>query len=564
MAGVPVQDVERALFDEELEARWDECLAGWPDPPDGAAEATRDWIADIRDGFVEVVRIIAEPNDIEMALITWYLHLRSQWALYNMQCQYAMVKQGIPNYEKLFRASLLTTLLDAVEPLLTYIDVERSHEAVASPLMRTRADTFLSVRRDKYERLVDTLGRAAAVRLSLGSPLHQLHTTAEGEEAQGQLSKIERLGSELERTYNELNRLMEAVQEQALGLRLVPVRTLFERLERFAEQQGERYERTVRVHTSGGDVKLDQDTAKALVEPMIHLVRSMVAGSLEPAAKRKEKGKPAAGHLNFSATYHGGSIHLNLYDDGAGPDAEALEAHARSKGVLDEDVGEALSGSARRALIFDVGFPGELADDLSADRLQRTKRIVEQCGGDIYIRPPLKAKGLHFRVVLPVAMTFTSLLIVRVGDERFALPMQQVREMVQVQEEKIHTVGGHPMVNLRGDHLVVLNLGTLVGHPQPASGRKNLVILEGSNRLIALQVTDFIKQVEAALHPIETPLLDVKYVLGATILEDNTAALVLDPSELARTERARTEGTLIEREVHGSTDSEAQGTVAAT
>lgn len=316
------------------------------------------------------------------------------------------------------------------------------------------------------------------------------------------------------------------------------MRTLFERLERFAEQQGERYERTVRVHTSGVDVKLDQDTAKALVEPMIHLVRSMVAGSIEPPAARKEKGKPAAGHLDFSATYHGGSIHLNLYDDGAGPDAEALEALARANGVVDDDGEVALTESARRALIFQVGFPGEHAEDLSADRLQRTQRIVEQSGGEIHLRPPLKAKGLHFRVILPVAMTFTSLLIVRVGDERFALPMQQVREMIQVPEAEIRTVHGKPMVDLRGDNVAVLNLGVLVGCPQPTTERMNLVILEGSDRLIALQVTDFVKQIEAALHPMDSPLLDVKYVLGATILEDNVAALVLDPTELASTERA--------------------------
>jgi two-component system chemotaxis sensor kinase CheA len=376
------------------------------------------------------------------------------------------------------------------------------------------------VNTEKLDSLMDVVGELVIVQ----SQLVESSRASAGEE-----------GSPLQRNISQLSRISKDLQHTAMSLRMIPIKPIFQKMERLARDLAREMDKKVHFQTSGEDTELDRTVVEEIGDPLVHMVRNALDHGLDTTAQRIASGKPETGTVHLCAYHRGSNIVIELSDDGRGIDPERILRKAIEKGVVTP--GTVLSKEETLALIFAPGF--STAEKVTAVSgrgvgMDVVRRNIEKLRGKIEIESEV-GKGSTFRIKLPLTMAIIDGLVVRVGADRFILPSTSVQMALRPARENLVTVHGTgEVLDFRGRILPLHRLHRRFGIPgaveQPWEAI--VVIVEHSGKTSALLVDEMISKQEVVIKSLGSYLQGLPGVAGGAILGDGNIALILDPNVL--------------------------------
>ena len=337
----------------------------------------------------------------------------------------------------------------------------------------------------------------------------------------------------------ELQRHTRALQEAAMAIRMIPVSAVFARFPRMLRELAAKTGKRIELVTQGEATELDKGMIEKITDPLTHLLRNACDHGIEPPAERLACGKPASGTVTLAASHQGGSIVIEVRDDGRGLSRELLLAKARERGLHAPD---GLSDTEVWALIFAPGFSTAAAlSDVSGRGvgMDVVKKNIGALGGVVEI-DSVEGRGMGVRVRVPLTLAIMDGMTVRVADERYVLPLTAVVESFRFTPDRLKTIGVHAqVVQLREAFLPVLDLQRVFDVPPGSEARDDavMVVLEAEGTRIALRVHELLGQQQVVVKNLEPNLGVVDKVAGATLTGDGRVALILDVAALVR--RAR-------------------------
>ena len=375
------------------------------------------------------------------------------------------------------------------------------------------------VNTDKLDSLMDVVGELVIV--------------------QSQLIETSRLnggvGTGLQRNVAQLARITSELQSTAMSLRMIPIKSTFQKMERLARDLARDFGKKVSFITSGEDTELDRTVVEEIGDPLVHMVRNALDHGLEPTADRIAKGKPETGSLHLRAHHQGGGIVIELQDDGKGIDADRIYRKAVEKGII--AAGTQLSRDEMLALIFAPGLStAEKVTSVSGRGvgMDVVQRNIQKLRGKIEITSEL-GLGSTFKIKLPLTMAIIDGLVVRVGADRFILPTTSVQRALRPSRENISTVHGlGEVLDLRGKFIPIHRLHQRFGIPGEALNPWDgiVVIVENAGKVSALLVDEMVSKQEVVIKNLGGFMQNLPGVAGAAILGDGSIALILDPGSL--------------------------------
>ncbi|MDP3087427.1 MAG: chemotaxis protein CheA [Methylotenera sp.] len=332
----------------------------------------------------------------------------------------------------------------------------------------------------------------------------------------------------------QLTRNTRDLQESVMSIRMMPMDFVFSRFPRMVRDLAAKLGKKVDFVTVGATTELDKGLIERIVDPLTHLVRNSVDHGIEMPAGRKAAGKPEMGVLTLSAAHKGGSIVIEVTDDGAGLNRDKLLAKAAKNGL---DVSENMTDTEVFALIFAPGFStAEVVTDVSGRGvgMDVVKRNIAAMNGVVEIRSAL-GFGTTISIALPLTLAILDGMSVSLGNSIYVIPLNLIVETLQPRAEDIKTVTGEGrMVHVRGEYLPIIALHSLFNQQteitDPTDGV--LVLIESDGKKSALFVDRLVGQQQVVIKSLETNYRKVAGVSGATIMGDGGVALILDVSAL--------------------------------
>jgi two-component system chemotaxis sensor kinase CheA len=375
----------------------------------------------------------------------------------------------------------------------------------------------------KLDELMNLVGELARERSALRALTEQLAGERETARAAAELDKIRR----------GLDRKLAELQAGVLDVRMVPLRQVFDKLARVARRLRIDLGKDVRLEIQGADTELDKLIVEELVDPLMHLVRNAFDHAIEPAAERRDRGKPEQGLIRIEAAQRGNDVAISVSDDGRGIDLEGVRARAVERGLVARDA--ELSRKELFELLFAPGFSTRAEVTETSGRgvgLDVVRANVSALGGLVDVDSTLGA-GTRVTLTLPITLAIVQALLVGVGGQRFAIPLGGVRETLLVTPHEIQQSAGRELLDLRGEALPVRRLAEEFGLGAVDRERKQYAVVLGiGDARLALLVDRLEGQQDAVIKPVQGPVRSVRGVAGATELGDQTAVLVLDVSAL--------------------------------
>jgi two-component system chemotaxis sensor kinase CheA len=333
---------------------------------------------------------------------------------------------------------------------------------------------------------------------------------------------------------SQLTRNTRDLQESVMSIRMMPMDFVFSRFPRMVRDLAAKLNKKVEFVTIGAATELDKGLIERIVDPLTHLVRNSVDHGVETPANRKAAGKSEIGVLTLSAAHKGGSIVIEVTDDGAGLNRNKLLEKAQKSGLA---VSEKMTDAEVYALIFAPGFStAEVVTDVSGRGvgMDVVKRNISAMGGVVEIRSAL-GFGTTISISLPLTLAILDGMTVSLGSSIYVIPLNLIVETLQPKLEDIKTVTGEGrMVHVRGEYLPIISLHSLFNQhtdiTDPTQGV--LVLLEADGKKSALFVDRLVGQQQVVIKSLETNYRKVPGISGATIMGDGCVALILDVSAL--------------------------------
>jgi two-component system chemotaxis sensor kinase CheA len=334
-----------------------------------------------------------------------------------------------------------------------------------------------------------------------------------------------------------MERTTRQLQEEVMGVRMMPIATVFRRFPRIVRDLAAQLGKSVHIEMTGEDTELDKQVIEEIGDPLTHLVRNAVDHGLESAADRVAAGKSEEGRIDLRAYHEGGNVIVEIADDGKGIDATRVRQKAVSLGLISAD--EVLTEEQTFQLIMRPGFStAEKITDVSGRGvgMDVVKRNVEALNGNVSISSA-RGKGSCFRIKLPLTMAILDGLALRLGDDVYVLPLLSVIESLRPSPTQIVSVAGNnELLMVRGEPLPLLKLHRLFDVEtqitDPCSGL--VVIVEHQGRKYGVLVDELIGQLQVVMKSLEANYRRVDGVSGATILGDGRVALIIDIPGLVR------------------------------
>jgi two-component system, chemotaxis family, sensor kinase CheA len=334
----------------------------------------------------------------------------------------------------------------------------------------------------------------------------------------------------------QMDRHARDLQERVMAVRMLPIRTVFNRFPRVVRDLAQARGKEVRIEAAGEETELDKSIIELISDPLTHLVRNAVDHGIERPEVRRQAGKDEVGCIKLRAYQLGGNIYIEVGDDGGGLNRERILAKAIEGQLVSSD--EALGDEQVFALIFLPGFStAEQVDEVSGRGvgMDVVKRNLEALGGSVTIQSE-PGRGTTFRVKLPLTLAILDGQSVQVGPETYILPLVSIVESVQPKRGDLNAVfGSGETVTVRGQVLPMLRLHRLFAiAPRSEDPTRGLVVIvEHDGRKVALLVDDLLGQQQVVIKSLETNFQKLPGVAGATILGDGRVALILDVPGLA-------------------------------
>ena len=335
----------------------------------------------------------------------------------------------------------------------------------------------------------------------------------------------------LQRNLNQLRRVTAEVQKVAMATRLIPVGTLFQRVNRLVRDTSRKAGKMAEVELVGEDTQLDKTIIEELTDPIMHMVRNSIDHGIEAPADRIKAGKPQSGRVQLKAYRQADHIQIEIVDDGRGLNKDKILAKARERGLIGDTVH--LTDSEIFQLIFEPGFStAEKVTDISGRGvgMDVVKKQIQKLRGKIEIQST-QGQGTTFYLKLPLTLAIVDGLVVGVGRERYILPIYSVHEMFRPMENQVSTVQGRgEMVMVRNQLLPLIRLHRSLGvRPKNEDVLQTLLIVaETEGRRFVLMVDEFIGKQEVVIKSLGASIKNTPGVAGGAILGDGRVGLILD------------------------------------
>lgn len=380
--------------------------------------------------------------------------------------------------------------------------------------------------------------RNRTLRVSVEKLDQMLTLTGEIAIAQGRLRRLleeckSEVGHNLLDVYREIESLQKELQEQVMGVRLVPVGPTFQQFARSVRDISQSHNKLARLEIVGSEVEVDMRVLEYLKDPLLHMIRNAIDHGIEKPKVRQAKGKNPCGILKLSTSHRAGNILIQLSDDGAGFDRERILAKARSLDLLTE--GEKIRDQELYQLVFKAGFStAEEVSDLSGRGvgMDVVRRNIEALRGNIEIQS-VEGEGSTISIRLPLTLAIIDGFSVVANGETYVIPLELISECLELPPDQItrEKVG---VMSVRGEPLPYVRLREVFASPGQLPTRENVVVIHREGGHAGIAVETLLGECQAIIKPLHRIFRDVPGVSGSTILDSGRVALILDVPALLR------------------------------
>ena len=352
--------------------------------------------------------------------------------------------------------------------------------------------------------------------------------------AQARLSQIAAGSSDgsLKSIAEELERLSSGLRDTTMGIRMVPIGSIFSRFRRLVHDLSRELGKEIEFITTGEETELDKTMIEKLADPLVHLIRNSVDHGLEDAAVRVAKGKPAKGTVKLSAVYAGAEVAISVTDDGAGLNHARIRAKAEENGIISPD--DKLTEQELNQLIFAPGFSTAKEVTSLSGRgvgMDVVKRTIDGLRGTIEVTTK-PGEGSTMTLRLPLTLAIIDGMLVRIGNGRYTIPLSAVEECVELPESAGTATRGRNFLDIRGSLVPFIRLREVFNTPGEADSHQKVVIVSSGEGRVGLVVDQIIGNSQTVIKQLSKLHSAIKSFSGATILGDGTVALILDTAHL--------------------------------
>lgn len=354
--------------------------------------------------------------------------------------------------------------------------------------------------------------------------------------AQARLSQIadESSNPSLMAVTEEIERLSAGLRDTTMGIRMVPIGTLFSRFRRLIHDLSSELGKDVEFVTSGEQTELDKTVIEHLADPLVHVIRNAIDHGLEDPDARAAAGKPRQGTVRLSATHEGAEVAITVSDDGAGLDTDRIRQKAEASGLISPDA--TMPEEELNRLIFHPGF--STAQEVSAVSgrgvgLDVVSRTMDALRGRIDVASQ-RGQGSTVTLRLPLTLAIIDGMLVRVGSNRYSIPLSAVEECVELPAEAAEGSRGRNFLSIRDKLVPFLRLRELFGTQEPEDLHQKVVIVSTGEQRVGLVVDQILGNTQTVIKSLSRLHADIETFAGATIMGDGTVALILDVAHLVR------------------------------
>jgi two-component system chemotaxis sensor kinase CheA len=459
--------------------------------------------------FGELISTMPTSEDVPDGSIGFNLMIGSSMTREQLKKK---LKFNVEELVKPVSSGGVTIVLDEVpEP-------EERIEDVSKAVSLKKATTTVRVDIEKLDGILNSIGELSLVKNSVKN------IWAELSEEYGHTPLVinfYRIGQSLERRLAEL-------QNQVLSIRMVPIGQIFSRLGQVIRRYSRSIGKKLDLQVFGENTEIDKFLAEEVIDPLVHIVRNAIDHGIEPASERKAKGKDEAGGIRLRAYQRGNSVVIEVEDDGDGIDMKKIKKRAIERGLIKQT--DELIDREIYDLMFTPGFStSESVSEVSGRGvgLDIVKDKLSSLGGIVEVHS-IKDKGTTFVLTLPITLAIIRALMVRAGDERFAIPVTSMSETLVVNNSSIQTIENRKVYNLRGELLPMTSLRDVLKLPEVQMERSFAVVVGHGDKKVGLLVDDLLGQQEVVIKSLGEYFDELKGFAGAAEIGRHEVVLVID------------------------------------
>lgn len=338
----------------------------------------------------------------------------------------------------------------------------------------------------------------------------------------------------LDQAVSQLDLLVSDLQNAVMKTRMQPVGRLFQKYPRIARDLARSLGKDVELVLVGEETEIDKTMIEDLSDPIIHLIRNAVDHGVEATQDRRAAGKPEKSQVRLEARQEGDHIIILVSDDGRGMSAEKLRAKALEKGIITDEEANAMDERQSFNLVLLPGFSTkDVASDVSGRGvgMDVVKTNIQKLNGSIEIRSVL-GKGSSFIISLPLTLAILPVLLVKLGEQPFAVPLSMVREIMPIKIEDVQEVGGCATMVVRGEIMPMYPLSHLLGWSSELVPQYG-VLMQMAEQTFVLAIDGFMGREDAVIKSLDD--FRPKGVAGVTTLSNGQIVLILDMKEVLGT-----------------------------
>ena len=333
-----------------------------------------------------------------------------------------------------------------------------------------------------------------------------------------------------------LERVTTSLHESVMNVRMVPIETVVNRFPRMIRDLSKKLDKKMELYMTGEETELDRTVIDEIGDPLMHLLRNSADHGLEHADVRAQRGKPEVGTIFLNAYQDGNNVVIEVGDDGNGIDVEKVRNKAIEKGTITPEQAEAMTDKDIIDLLFRPSFStSEKITDVSGRGvgLDVVKSKIEALGGDVEVKTKL-GEGSTFIVRLPLTLAIIQALMVKLGDEQYAISLGSIETLEDITKDDIKYVNSKEVIHLRDKVIPIIRLGRLldVESSNEDSDNMTVVIVRKGEKRAGIVVDSLIGQMEIVIKSLGSYINVNKMISGATILGDGDIALIIDANTL--------------------------------
>jgi two-component system chemotaxis sensor kinase CheA len=337
------------------------------------------------------------------------------------------------------------------------------------------------------------------------------------------------------KSISQLGKLSKEIQEISMSLRMIPLKATFQKMNRIVRDTSKTLDKKVNLMLKGEDTEIDKTVLENLADPLVHIIRNAVDHGLESTEDRIKAGKDEIGNIELKAYHEGNNLVIEVKDDGGGIKADIIRNKAIEKGLLNPN--KEISDHDAIQYIFAPGFSTkEQVTEVSGRGvgMDVVKTNLEKMSGSIRVYTEV-GTGSTFKISLPLTMAIIEGMIIRIGEERYIIPLSQVHESLKPTKKMINEISGFGQcLNLRGEVLPLFSIGKTLGRDmdEGETSDKIAIIVHHTEFNFAVLVDDILHQQQVVIKTLGDEIKGNQGFMGSSILGDGRPSFILDLNEL--------------------------------